>query len=60
MLTHDLRDAARNLWRNRGFAVSAIAILAIGIAASTGLFAVLDAMVLHPFPYTGADRLARI
>ena len=36
MLTHDLRDAARNLRRTRGFAASAIAILAIGIAASTG------------------------
>jgi predicted permease len=59
-LTHDLRDAARNLWRNRGFAASAIAILAIGIAASTGLFAVVDAVVLHPFPYAGADRLARV
>ena len=32
MLTHDLRDAARNLRRNRGFAASAIAVLAIGIA----------------------------
>jgi len=60
MLTHDLRDAARNLRRNRGFAASAIAILAIGIAASTGLFAVLDAVVLHPLPYAGADRLARV
>ncbi len=60
MLTHDLRDAARNLRRNRGFAASAIAILAIGIAASTGLFAVVDAVVLHPLPYAGADRLARV
>ena len=60
LLTHDLRDAARNLRRNRGFAASAIAILAIGIAASTGLFAVLDAVVLHPLPFAGADRLARV
>ena len=60
MLTHDLRDAARNLRRNRGFAASAIAILAIGIAASTGLFAVVDAMVLRPLPYAAADRLARV
>jgi hypothetical protein len=60
MLTHDLRDAARNLRRNRGFAASAIAILAIGIAASTGLFAVVDAVVLHPLPYAGADCLARV
>jgi predicted permease len=60
MLTHDLRDAARNMRRNRGFAASAIAILAIGIAASTGVFAVVDAVVLHPLPYAGADRLARV
>jgi predicted permease len=59
-LTQDLRGAARNLRRHRGFAASAIAILAIGIAASTGFFAILDAMVLHPFPYAGADRLAGV
>jgi predicted permease len=59
-LMDDLPCAARNLWRNRGFAGSAILILAIGIAASTGLFAVLDALVLHPLPYADADRLARV
>jgi predicted permease len=60
MLAHDLSEAARNLRRNQGFAASVIAILAIGIAASTGLFAVVDAVVLHPLPYVGADRLARV
>src|SRR6185436_648918 len=60
MLTYDLRDAARNLRRHRGFAAAAIAILAVGIAASTGLFAIVDAVVLHPLPYAGADRLARV
>ena len=59
-LTQDLHHAARNLWRNRGFAASAIVILAVGIAASTGLFAVLDAVVLHPLPYANADRFARV
>ena len=57
---HDVRDATRHLWRTRGFAAAAVLILAIGIAASTGLFAVLDAIVLHPFPYAGADRIARV
>jgi len=57
-LTQDFRFAARMLWRNRGFAASATLILALGIAASTGLFAVLDAVVLHPLPYAGADRIA--
>jgi predicted permease len=44
-LVRDLHYAARNLWRSRGFAASAILILAIGIAAST------DA---------GAERIARV
>jgi len=58
-LTEDLRDATRNLRRSRGFAASAIAILAVGIAASTGLFAVVDAVVLH-LSFAGADRIARV
>jgi len=59
-VTQDVRFAARMLWRNRGFAVSAMLILALGIAASTGFFAVIDAVVLHPLPYAGADRIARV
>jgi predicted permease len=59
-LTQDVRHAARTLWRSRAFTASAILILAIGIAASTGLFAVVDAVVLHPLPYSGAERLARV
>src|SRR5580704_4471268 len=57
-LRQDFRFAARMLWRNRGFAASAMLILALGIAATTGLFAVIDAVVLHPLPYAGADRIA--
>src|SRR5262245_33286419 len=59
-LTQDLSYAARNLWRNQGFAASAVVMLAIGIAASTGLFAVIDAVVLHPLPFAGAERIARV
>jgi putative ABC transport system permease protein len=59
-LLKDIRYAARALWRNRGFAASAVVILTVGIAASTGLFAVLDALVLRPLPYADAERLARV
>jgi putative ABC transport system permease protein len=54
----DVRHATRTLWRNRGFAGSALLILSVGIAASTGLFAVIDAVVIHPVPFAGADRIA--
>lgn len=59
-LTQDFRFAARMLWRNRGFASSAMLILTLGIAASTGFFAVIEAVVLDPLPYAGADRIARV
>lgn len=59
-LMQDFRFAARMLWRNRGFAASAMLILTLGIAASTGLFAVIDAVVLHPLTYAGAGRIARV
>ncbi|HKE85455.1 MAG TPA: ADOP family duplicated permease [Vicinamibacterales bacterium] len=59
-VTQDLRFAARMLWRSQGFSASAILILALGIAASTGLFAVIDALVLHPLPYVGAERIAAV
>src|SRR5215467_3452026 len=56
----DIRHAARTLWGNRGFAACAIVILMVGITASTGLFAVMDVLVLHPLPYADADRLAHV
>jgi predicted permease len=59
-LMQDVAFAARMLWRHRGFAASAMLMLTLGIAASTGLFAVIDAVVLHPLPYVGADRIAGV
>jgi hypothetical protein len=56
----DIRYAVRTFRRNPGFAISAVLMLAVGIAASTGLFAVVDAVVLRPFPYVGAERIARV
>ncbi len=60
MFLQDICHAARTLWGNRGFAASAVVMLTVGIAASTGLFAVLDALVLHPLPYADVERLARV
>ncbi len=46
----DLRYAARQLRRNPGFAATAILTLAIGIAANTALFGVVDELLLKPLP----------
>lgn len=59
-LGQDLRHAARSLLHAPRFALTVILTLALGIAASTGLFTVINAAVIHPFPYVDADRLARL
>jgi predicted permease len=59
-LGQDARFAARLLTRDRGFTVTAIATLAICIAANAIIFAVVDAVVLRPLPIAQADRLVSL
>ncbi|MBC8164306.1 MAG: ABC transporter permease [Bryobacteraceae bacterium] len=60
MLIGDVRYACRNLKGDPGFAMVAVAILAIGIGANTAVFSVLNALVLQPLPFYAANRLAWI
>ena len=57
-IAQDTRHALR-LWRRRplttGFAIAA---LAIAIGANTGVFSVLNALLLRSLPFHEADRLA--
>ena len=53
----DLRFAFRQLRQNPGFACSAIAVLALGMAASAAIFAYVDAALLRPLPYARPSRL---
>src|SRR5579872_3977330 len=57
ILLQDFRHAFRQLRQAKGFATSAALTLALGIGASTAVFAVLDAVVLRPLPYADPDRL---
>ena len=52
----DLRYGLRTLRRDRGFAAVAVLSLALGIGATTAMFSLIYAVLLHPFPYAGADR----
>lgn len=53
----DFRYGLRSLYRRPGFALVAILSLALGIGATTAIFSLIYAVLLHPFPYAGADRI---
>jgi predicted permease len=57
-LYRDFRYALRALRKNRRFAAVAIFTLALGIGSTTAIFSVIDCVLLRPYPYKNADRLA--
>lgn len=59
-LLQDLYFAVRQLRKNFGFASTAIAVFAVGIAASTGIYAFVDAALVKPLPYRDATRLVAL
>jgi putative ABC transport system permease protein len=59
-LRRDLRFAWRGLWAAPGVTSAALAVLIVGIGASTAIFSVVDAVVLRGLPYPGGDRLASV
>ena len=56
----DVRFAMRTLGRNPGFALVAIAVLALGIGANTAIFSAVNASFFRPLPFGDADRLVML
>jgi predicted permease len=56
----DLRYAFRMLYRSTGFSLIAIATMALGVGATTAIYSVIAATLLHPLPYPHPSELVRI
>ena len=59
-MRHDLRDAVRSLLRSPAYTLTAIAVLALGIGATSSIFSFVDGVLLRPLPYPNPERIVLV
>jgi predicted permease len=59
-MIQDVRYALRQFRKSPGFAVTVIAVLALGIGANIAVFTLLNGILLRPLPYAHPDRIVSI
>ena len=56
-LFRDVRFGARILWKDRGFATTAVLTLAICIGANAAIFTIVNSVLLSPLPVPESDQI---
>ncbi len=56
-MLQDLNYAAKLLWKDKGFTLTAVATLAICIGANAAIFSVVNSVILSPLPIPDSDRI---
>ena len=59
-LLRDLRFSLRLLFRRPWVTLATLAALGVGIGAAASVFSVINAFLLHPLPFAGAERLVQV
>ena len=59
-LVQDVRLAVRRMRRNPMFAPAVAGTLALGVAAATSIYTVVDGVLLKPLPFPDPDALVRV
>jgi len=59
-LWQDIQFSLRMMRKNLGFTTAAVLCLMLGIGATTGIFTVVNAVLLHPLPYSHPEKLIRV
>src|SRR5688572_4910251 len=59
-MLQDLRFAVRLFARQRGFFVTAVLTIALGVGLSATVFAVVDGVLFRPLPYRDPSRLVTL
>jgi putative ABC transport system permease protein len=59
-ILHDARYALRQFRKSPSFALTVVAVLALGIGANIAVFTILNGVLLRPLPFSDPDRVVVI